>query len=52
MLIYVLWNLEWAIRVKKNSLLCFVLFAIMSLGLVQFPIPVYINLSQLLQNYL
>ena len=36
---------------KKNSLLCFVLFANMSLVLVQFPIPVYINLSQLLQNY-
>ena len=37
---------------KKTSLLCFVLFANMSLVLVQFPIPVYINLSQLLQNYL
>ena len=38
---------------KKNLLvLCFVLFANMSLVLVQFPIPVYINLSQLLQNYL
>ena len=36
---------------KKTSLLCFVLFANMSLVLVQFPIPVYINLSQLLQNY-
>ena len=36
---------------EKNSLLCFVLFANMSLVLVQFPIPVYINLSQLLQNY-
>ena len=52
MLIYVLWNLKWAIGVKKKtSLLCFVLFANMSLVLVQFPIPVYINLSQLLQNY-
>ena len=37
---------------EKTSLLCFVLFANMSLVLVQFPIPVYINLSQLLQNYL
>ena len=36
---------------KKTSLLCFVLFANMSLVLVQFPIPVYINLSKLLQNY-
>ena len=36
---------------KKNSLLCFVLFANMSSVLVKFPIPVYINLSQLLQNY-
>ena len=36
---------------KKTSLLCFVLFANMSSVLVQFPIPVYINLSQLLQNY-
>ena len=36
---------------KKISLLCFVLFANMSLVLVQFPIPVCINLSQLLQNY-
>ena len=59
MLIYVLQNLKWAIGVKKKkkkkkktSLLCFVLFANMSLVLVQFPIPVYINLSQLLQNYL
>ena len=51
MLIYVLYNLKWAIGVKKTSLLCFVLFANMSLVLVQFPIPVYINLSQLLQNY-
>ena len=34
---------------KKTSLLCFVLFANMSL---QFPIPVYINFSQFLQNYL
>ena len=52
MLIYVLLNLKWAIRVKKKiSLLCFVLFGNMSLVLVQFPIPVYINLSQLLQNY-
>ena len=30
---------------KKTTLLCFVLFANMSLVLVQFPIPVYINLS-------
>ena len=53
MLIYVLQNLKWAIGVKKKtSLLCFVLFANMSLVLVQFSIPVYINLSQLLQNYL
>ena len=37
---------------KKTSLHCFVLFANMSLVLVQFPIPVYINLSRLLQNYL
>ena len=37
---------------KKNFLLCFVLLANMLLVLVQFPIPVYINLSQLLQNYL
>ena len=37
---------------KKPSLLCFVLFANMSLVLVQFPIPVYINLRQFLQNYL
>ena len=52
MLIYVLWNLKWAIGVKKKTfLLCFVLFVNMSLVLVQFPIPVYINLSQLLQNY-
>ena len=52
MLIYVLQNLKWAIGMKKkNSLLCFVLFANMSLVLVQFSIPVYINLSQLLQNY-
>ena len=51
MLIYVLYNLKWAIGVKKTSLLCFVLFANMSLVLVQFRIPVYINLSQLLQNY-
>ena len=36
---------------KKNFLLCFVLFANKSLVLVQFPIPVYINLCQLLQNY-
>ena len=36
---------------KKTCLHCFVLFANMSLVLVQFPIPVYINLSQLLQNY-
>ena len=32
---------------KKTSLLCFVLFANMSLVVVQFLIPVYINLSQL-----
>ena len=51
MLIYVLWNVKWAIGVKKKPP-CFVLFANMSLVLVQFPIPVYINLSQLLQNYL
>ena len=37
---------------KKTSLLCFVLFGNMSLVLVQFPIPVYINLSQLLQKLL
>ena len=37
---------------EKKTLLCFVLFTNMSLVLVQFPIPVYINLSQLLQNYL
>ena len=37
---------------KKTSSLCFVLFANMSLVLVQFPIPVYINLSQLLQKLL
>ena len=30
---------------KKTSLLCFVLFANMSLVLVQFPIPIYINLK-------
>ena len=36
---------------KKTSMLCFVLFANMSLVLIQFPILVYINLSQLLQNY-
>ena len=42
---------NWTEKKKKNSLLCFVLFANMSLVLVQFPIPVYINLSQLLQNY-
>ena len=36
---------------KKTFLLYFVLFADMSLVLIQFPIPVYINLSQLLQNY-
>ena len=50
MLIYVLKSLKWAIEVKKTPLLCFVLFANMSLVLVQFRIPVYINLSQLLQN--
>ena len=48
-------ELKWAIGVKKKkkktSLLCFVLFANMLLVLVQFPIPVYINLNQLLQNY-
>ena len=42
---------NWSDKKKKTSLLCFVLFANMSLVLVQFPIPVYINLSQLLQNY-
>ena len=48
MLIYVLQNLKRAIGVKKKTfLLCFVLFANMSLVLVQFPIPVYINLSQI-----
>ena len=45
---------NWSEKKKnqKTSLLCFVLFANMSLVLVQFPIPVYINLSQLLQKYL
>ena len=43
---------NWSEKKTKTSLLCFVLFANMSLLLVQFPIPVYINLSQLLQNYL
>ena len=42
---------NWSEKKKKTSLLCFVVFANMSLVLVQFPIPVYINLSQLLQNY-
>ena len=42
---------NWSKEKKKTSLLCFILFANMSLVLVQFPIPVYINLSQLLQNY-
>ena len=30
MLIYVLWDLKWAIGVEKNSLLCFASFANMS----------------------
>ena len=51
MLINVLKNPKWAIGVEKNSLLCFVLFANTSPALAQFPIPVHINLSQLLQNY-
>ena len=42
---------NWNEKKTKKTLLCFVLFANMSLVLVQFPIPVYINLSQLLQNY-
>ena len=37
---------------EKKLLALFCMFANMSLVLVQFPIPVYINLSQLLQNYL
>ena len=45
MLIYVLQNLKWAIEVKKTSLFCFVLFANMSLVLVQ---KLFANMSLVL----